>query len=244
LREHLIELALTNPGSVRSRYHAARRLTGLGDYELQGLMNRLRHGYKPAPRAGVPIELLALLVARIDRLPTPRRERDRVVLLVSYFGALRRSDLVRLDWADIIVEEDRVRLRIPQSKTTIRPETVYLRARNDPLCPRAAIIAWSAFVNEGPFIRTLHKSGKVMLHRGAPVGRNASLILKEHLAAIGADPTPFASHALRVGGLTAAHQAGVSDDEKRRHARHASERSLSRYIRADGPEDFSEALGL
>jgi integrase len=244
LREHLIALALTNPGSVRSRYFAARRLTGLGDSELHGLMNRLRRGYKPTPRSSVAIELLEQLVARIDRLSSPRRERDRVVLLVSYFGALRRSELRQLDWSDIVVEEERVRLRIERSKTSIHPETVYLPARHDTLCPRAAIVAWSTFVNEGPFIRTLHKSGKVLLHRGAPVARNSTLILKEHIAAIGGDPAGLASHGLRIGGLTALHVAGASDEEKRRHARHARERSLSRYIRADGPDDFSEALGI
>ncbi len=244
LRAQMMELALTNPGSVRSRYHAARRLTGLGDHELHGLMNRLRRAYEPTPRSSVPIELLELLVARIDRLRSPKRERDRAVLLVSYFGALRRSELAALDWSDIIVEENRVRLRIQRSKMSIRPETVYVPARHDRLCPRAAILAWSAFVNEGPFIRAVHKSGRVLLHRGATAGRNSSLILKEHLAAIGADPADFASHGLRVGALTNLHKVGVSDEETRRHARHATQRTLFRYIRADGPEDFSEALGL
>jgi integrase len=58
-----------------------------------------------------------------------------------------------------------------------------------------------------------------------------SLIVKERVAAVSADPTGFSGHSLRAGFTTSAVQAGVSTLKIRSQTGRASDAMLARYVR-------------
>jgi site-specific recombinase XerC len=68
--------------------------------------------------------------------------RDAALLLVGFFGALRRSELVSIRQDDVTVSKTAVTLPIRRSKTdqTGIGRTLALQERDDKLCPVKAIV--------------------------------------------------------------------------------------------------------
>jgi integrase len=67
-----------------------------------------------AQRGKAPI-LTADIVAMVANIP--EKPRDRVLLLIGFAGAFRRSELVALDFEDIEFREDGLKVLIRKSKT-------------------------------------------------------------------------------------------------------------------------------
>ena len=81
---------------------------------LAGLARRLGTAPRHA-KAALSIEDLRRVLAAIDD-DGPRGCRDRAILVVGFASSLRRSDLVRLDLADVSVKREGLVLRIWRSK--------------------------------------------------------------------------------------------------------------------------------
>jgi integrase len=190
-------------------------------------------GTAPKPKTALLVDELRSALAtcgerRID-------VRDRALMLIGFAGALRRSEVVGLDVADVRFEAEGVVLRLRRSKTNQEGalEEVAVLYGSDPrTCPVRAVQAWlaiSGLVN-GPLFRAVDRAG----HVGS--GRLTARIVGERLKKIsvraGLDPQSYAAHSLRSGFATSAARANKSEAAIMRQGRWKSIPVARRYIRA------------
>lgn len=173
--------------------------------------------------------------------------RDRALLLVGFFSALRRSELAGLTVAEV-AEHPRGRvLSIPRSKTNpygTEPELVVLpHAHRAARCPVTALRTWleAAGITEGPVLRKVTRGNRVTDRPLHPESVNE--IVQRAVARAGIGPGPWSAHSLRAGHVTYAHQRGASDRAIAHQTRHRSLATVGTYIRVDNAwEDNSAAL--
>lgn len=156
--------------------------------------------------------------------------RDRAIILLGFAGALRRSELARLDVADVERTGRGLLLTIREAKgdRARRGETVAV-PRGRTRCPVAALDAWlaAAEIDAGPvFVRCDGgRLGDAHLDGGS-IGRT----VRRRVAAAGLDPAAFGAHSLRSGFLTSAAEQGASLWKMKEVSRHRSTAALERYI--------------
>lgn len=159
--------------------------------------------------------------------------RDRALLLVGFAGALRRSELVGLDVADLEWPEAGLVLIVRRSKTDQEAagrRIAIPRGMWAETCPVRALRAWlsEGSITAGPAFRPIDRHGHIAAGRLS--GNAVSTIVKRTAAAAGLDGD-FSGHSLRAGLATSAAAAGVSDRQIARQTGHQSMRVLARYIR-------------
>lgn len=189
--------------------------------------------------------------------------RDRALLLVGFAAALRRSELVGLDVADVtettyqvtdettgeLVTRDGLLVRVRRSKTDQEGagRTIAIPAGDHaPTCPLRAWRTWLRLsgITEGPAFRRVRVGGAVGADRLS--GQAVANIIKGHAERAGLDPATVAGHSLRAGLATAAAERGVPERVIAATTGHKSMTILRRYIR-DGDlfrENAAGAVGL
>lgn len=193
------------------------------------------------------IDVVRRMVDALDDRPIGVR--DRALLLLGFAGALRRSELVALDAADLtpVVEGLAVRLRASKTDQEAAGATVAVPYGSRPdTCPVRAVAAWLdvAGVVSGPVFRPVTRHGHV--GGGRLSGRAASEVVKRCAQRAGLDPDRFSGHSLRAGFATTAGANGVAERHIARQTRHASLAVLRSYIR-DGDQwrdNAASAVGL
>jgi site-specific recombinase XerD len=156
--------------------------------------------------------------------------RDRALLLIGFGGALRRSELVALDVADL--EETGLLVRIRASKTDQEGQGATIAiARGDVACPVKALRAWlaAARIEAGPIFRPIDKAATVRPSR--LTCRSVANIVKAYAERAGLDPAVFSGHSLRAGFLTSAAGKGASIFKMMDVSRHKSVDTLRGYVR-------------
>jgi integrase len=172
--------------------------------------------------------------------------------LLGFSGALRRSELVRLDLEQLRPTPLGMRLLIARSKTDKAGEGVEIgiaRGSTADTCPVRAVRAWlkAAGVTDGPIFRRVTHWGTVGKHRlHSDAVRQ---ILLKRAAAAGIEGTllePITPHGMRAGFITTAYRNGVPDEEIMGHTRHRSLQTMRSYIRRGklGKESPAGKLGL
>ena len=163
--------------------------------------------------------------------------RDRALLLVAFAGALRRSELVRLDSKNLSWAEDRVTLLLERSKTDKEgkgAEVVVVSGRNEATCPVRALRIWveRAEITYGPLFRKVNKAGRAEPGRLSEDGVRQILLRRAAAAGIkGTIFEPISPHSLRAGFVTTAYRNGVPDEEIMGHTRHRSLTTMRSYVR-------------
>jgi integrase len=160
--------------------------------------------------------------------------RDRALLLIGFAGALRRSELVALDVADIEHVRRGIVLYLRHSKTDQdgHGDKIAIPHGRTRWCPVAAIDIWlqTSGISDGAIFRPIDRHGRV--HNARLSGEAVSIVVRQRAAAAGLDQAGYSGHSLRAGLATSAAQAGVPTWRIRQQTRHASDTMLSRYIRA------------
>jgi integrase len=229
-----------------SKAHAARGLTNPVRAEMvKATLRGIRRCRGTAHREARPLlkeDLFAVLDAMGD---TMKDVRDRALLLIGFAGGFRRSELVAIDVGAIEFVRRGAIVTIPRSKTdqvgTGRKVGIPVgRTRH---CPVGALEDWitRAGLIEGPVFRPVDRHGRI--HPNALTGEAVWLIIKERAAAAGINPAGFSGHSLRAGLATSAAQAGVPTWRIRAQTGHASDATLSRYVR-DGELFTGNAAGV
>lgn len=178
--------------------------------------------------------------------------RDRALLLVGFWSALRCSELCALTVADVLPHERGRTLVIPRSKTNQSGEQAELvilpYAAHPEACPVRALQAWFelAGITEGPVLRRVSTGNRATpgpLHRASVHRRITALV-----AAAGLDqltPAPrYSPHSLRAGFVTWAHTRGASDREIAAQTRHRSLASIGGYVRVQTAWEANAATNL
>jgi site-specific recombinase XerD len=158
--------------------------------------------------------------------------RDRALLLIGFGGALRRSELVALDVADIEETETGLLVKIRGSKTDQeRAGATIAIARGDVACPAKALREWldAAGIESGPIFRPIDKAGTVRASR--LTCRSVANIVKAYAERAGFDANLFSGHSLRSGFLTSAAAKGASIFKMMDVSRHKSVDTLRGYVR-------------
>ena len=196
--------------------------------------------------APVPLDIAALTTL-IEAIPYDVIGcRDRALLLVGFFCALRRSELVGLRVEDLSQSAAGWVVKIRHSKTDQNGagQLVAVPALSGPLCPTAALTTWLnvAGIATGPVFRQIDSAGRVSAKPLAPA--SVGTILRERATAVGIDCNRLSAHSLRSGFAVSAVRAGVSLPMIQAVTRHATLAGLEPYIRAVGPPSASQITGL
>jgi integrase len=99
--------------------------------------------------------------------------RDRALFLLGFAGALRRSELVGLDFGHVTWTGEGFTLLIERSKTDKEGEGAEIaipRGRSDETCPVVALQSWlaAAEITAGPLFRKVNRGGAVETARLSP----------------------------------------------------------------------------
>ena len=163
--------------------------------------------------------------------------RDRALFLVGFAGALRRSELVGLDVAQVTWTDTGMTLLIERSKTDAQGEGAQVaipRGRSEETCPVTALHAWlvAAAINAGPLFRKVNRGGKVEPARLSSDAVRQILLRRAVRAGLtGTLSEPVSPHGMRAGFVTTAYRNGVPDEEIMGHTRHRSLTTMRSYVR-------------
>ncbi len=207
---------LQNPAStdlVRTILRGVRRLNGKRQRQAAPLLK---------------MDLLALL----PYMKGVKGTRDRALIMLGFAAALRRSELVALEYADLRFVREGLILYICRSKTDQHAagRKIGIPTGRTEACAVKAVQNWleSASINSGPVFRSVSKSGVVGAQLSA---QSVSLIIKAYAKAAGLLASDFSGHSLRAGLVTSASQAGVAPHKIMAQTGHHSVETLNRYIR-------------
>jgi integrase len=160
--------------------------------------------------------------------------RDRALLLVAFASAMRRSELVALDVADLEWTAEGLLIRIRKSKTDQEGFGASVAIpKGETACPVAALRAWlnASGITEGAvFRRIFNKRAQRMTDRRL-AARNVAAVVKAGAARLGFDPSTFGAHSTRSGLVTSAVKRGVNLMKICDQTRHKSVDMLRVYCR-------------
>jgi integrase len=244
------------PGTIQRRLNAiaeANKVAGLEPpthapivrNTLKGIRRTL--GTAPAQKAPALIDDIRTMIEASDAGLIGVR--DRALILLSFAGAFRRSELVSLDLADCNFGKDGLIVTLRRSKTDQEGQGRKVGipyGSNPDTCPVRNMQEWiqQAGINSGPVFRSINRHGQVKLTGLA--GIDVARIMKKLAVKAGLDAAKFAGHSLRAGHATAAAIAGASERSIMNQTGHRSVQMVRRYIR-DGSlwrENSAGKLGL
>lgn len=158
--------------------------------------------------------------------------RDRAIILLGFAAALRRSELVALDWTDIDDTPEGLIVTVRRSKTDAEGSGRALAVpfgSVESTCPVRAIRRLrDGYSASGAVFRSIRANGS---QQGRLSDRAVSLILKKRAGQVGIDPETVSGHSLRAGLATSAARAGVSEMSIAKTTGHKSMQVLRRYVR-------------
>jgi site-specific recombinase XerD len=176
-----------------------------------------------------------------------RQLRDRAILLVGFASAMRRSELVALNIADLEWTSEGVMIRISRSKTDQEGlgQSVAV-PRGATACPVAALRAWieAAGITDGAVFRRIFNKKRQRVTDQRLHGRCVASIVKKGAARLGFDVSAFGAHSLRSGLVTSAVKRGVSLLKICDQTRHKSIEMLRVYCRDAELFNGNAAAGL
>lgn len=207
---------------------------------------RKTYGKPEVGRAALTLPLLKQVIREIDR-STPVGTRDAALLLVGWWGALRRKTISDMRYEQVHETPDGYRVELGRHKTDVlgaRRDIVHLVHRHEvpAVCAPCALQEWLAV---RPHIATLFAAGSGNYVVARPVSGNAIwAMVRRRCGLAGLDATQFGAHSLRAGLITTAISQGESASKIQQVTKHANEAMLMRYYRESeaGPNYLGRTL--
>lgn len=200
---------------------------------MEGITRVLgKGGEKKEP---ITLDTLRQIVGAID-ISTIQGKRDKVLVLLGYAGAFRRSELVAMDVAHVRTIGKLV-IRVLRSKTDQEGKGTKKhipQATDSTLCPVRAYQAYvdAAAIASGPVFRRLDRGGHITDKRLS--AQSVALVIKRYAEAAGLDWRNLSGHSLRAGYVTESHGAGADGADIMAQTGHVREETLRQYIRDHG----------
>ncbi|MGU3387243.1 site-specific integrase [Methylobacterium sp. D53M] len=201
---------------------------------LAGVRNTL--GTKPAKKKALTVDLTAKVVRKI-RGDDVKSARDRAMILVCFGAALRRSELVALDLADIEFKRRGLMISLAKSKTDQAGKGAKLAIPDGKLKIPEAVRAYlkaaglmdgDRITGEGPLFRAILKGDRVTERR---IDTESFVrMFKARCAAAGLDPTEFSGHSPRRGFATTAGDEGADLRKTAEAMRHSKLETTMGYM--------------
>ena len=164
---------------------------------------------------------------------TLQQTRDKAILLVGFYGAMRRSEIANLDIDDIQFTRLGMLLTLRKSKTDQYDQGQLIAipiVQDKNICAVHALKEWIRLsgITSGPVFRGFTRSHTIRKTRISD--KTIALIVKHYVALMGMDPREYGAHSLRHGFATTAAQHHVEEREIMRQTRHRSQAVVRRYI--------------
>ncbi|WP_209125739.1 site-specific integrase [Alkalihalobacillus sp. BA299] len=158
--------------------------------------------------------------------------RDRTIIIISFVGALRRSELTTVRVEDLERTREGIIVHINRSKTDTLAEgqEVSLPYGSNPkTCPIRTLERWLevADITEGylfPSFDPRSKSGHIN-------DKTVASIVKKYCKKIGLDPDLYSGHSARAGFVTTSALKGIPERQIQRQTRHKNVATLQKYVR-------------
>jgi integrase len=191
-------------------------------------------GVKPLKQATPLLPDLLKRLLGVYSKDTAAHRRDKAILLIGFASALRRSEIVALDLADVDYVSQGVLLHLGRSKTDQqgKGELVAIhRGASSEFCAVTALERWIEIRGQkpGPLFARLYRGGGISAERLRP--QSVSIVVKRAALAGGLNPKTFSGHSLRAGLATSAALAGADLKDIMAQTRHRSHDIALRYIR-------------
>ena len=164
--------------------------------------------------------------------------RDRAILLIGFYGAMRRSEIASLHVEDLQFSRLGLRITVRNAKTDKagQGQVISIPAIEDSeIDAVTALQHWLHLsgITSGPVFRGFTKNKTV--RKTAISDKSIALIVKKYVKAVGMDPQYFGAHSLRHGFATSAAQHQVDERSIMKQTRHKSQSVVRKYIdEADG----------
>jgi site-specific recombinase XerD len=169
--------------------------------------------------------------------------RDRVILLLGFSGAFRRSELAALNLEDLSFSEEGLIIHLAKSKTNqfgAAEEKAIFYSPEFKLCPIRTLEAWLKRLDRttGPVFVSFRKGEQLTERR--LTDKHLNLIVQRYLG------NTFSAHSLRASFVTVAKLAGADDSEVMNQTKHKTSEMIRRYTRLDNVRQHNAAqkLGL
>ena len=185
-----------------------------------------------ARKAAITARELAAMIAAADGEGT-RSIRDRAIMALGLAAALRRSELVELEWRDVELVEKGLKLTLRHSKTDQEGEgQVIAVPAGKTLKPVERLNAWLAVRGggAGPLFYQIDPQGRLT---DKPMSdRSIARLIQKYAGRVGLDPETVAGHSLRAGFLTEASRTGATIAKMQEVSRHKKVEVLLGYVRS------------
>jgi integrase len=199
---------------------------------VRATLKGIRRTLRPRQRRVKPL-LKTHLAAMQRHMKGLSGQRDRALLLVGFFGAMRRSEIAKLEVRDVEFSKSGMVVHIRHSKTDQEGvgRDVFIPKGKGRLCAVAALQRWmrTSCIGSGALFRRItaySTVGKNAITAGA-----VASIVKRHVSRIGLDASAYSGHSLRAGLVTSAAAAGAASWQIRKQTGHKSDAMVARYIR-------------
>lgn len=154
--------------------------------------------------------------------------RDRSLLTFGWFSAMRRSEIVKLNWEDISFIKEGIIITIRQSKTDKFGEGQKIAIlKRKTFCPIKHLKAWQKINDNKAVFCSVNKADKVTGIRLSCI--DVARIAKKHSAKIDFDTSKIAGHSLRRGFVTTAVSCGIRNHIIMKTTRHKSSKMIDDY---------------
>ena len=190
--------------------------------EIRARMAGLNSTYKRKQKSAISNQLLSEITKTCSGSLIDIR--DVAILQLGQSAGLRRSELVALDYGDVVFRGPRM--------------TVYIRDREEFVVVGAiaSLQAWltASGITEGPLFRSVSRHSSVSCYnqqRKRLTDNMVPYIVKKHARRFGLDPKLYSGHSLRAGMVTQATSDGVGYQDTRIRSRHASLSALENCVR-------------
>nr|WP_236250647.1 tyrosine-type recombinase/integrase [Microbulbifer sp. ALW1] len=203
---------------------------------VQKTMNGIRRIHaKPKQKAkALRLEHIAQMASHLRaRTDSRKKYRDLALILVGFFGAFRRSELVAIRVEDLIWEEDGLIVHLPRSKTDQTGQGMQraLPFGDKSVCPASALRDWlaAADMTEGPVFCAVNRWDQVQRKPLNPGAINQ--LLKQLGAECGFDFIGnLSSHSFRRGLSTSAAREKVDFELIKKQGGWKSDATVWEYI--------------
>ncbi len=201
---------------------------------VRNTLRRLRGDHGTPARGKAPLltgDLRKMMAAIPDTLTGTR---DRAILLLGFAGALRRNELVGLDFEDLALAPEGLVVSLNKSKTDQLHKGRRIGipyGKVSATCPVKAVLAWleQSKITTGALFRSVNRHGAVRDSR--LTDQIVADIVKHYASTVGKHVSRFSAHSLRAGFITSAAIAGVAERAIQDQSGHQSVTILRRYIR-------------
>lgn len=248
---HLVARKGLKTSTVQVRFAAIRRWyrdqvgavnVATSDYVLRCFQGILRSHGEPAKgamamgAAEVRRVVRGIRKTMVDDRSEIRGLRDIALVLVTYAGAFRRSEVASLLREDVVFEEEGVRVFLRRSKTDQQGRGTWVgigMGRRKYTCPVRALRAWLDASPGCEYVFVpISRMGEPERDGLQPDG--VGEIIKGLVVVGGLDPDLYSAHSLRAGITTDLNEAGLSTALVQERTRHKSASMINRYHRPRG----------